>query len=155
MLKGSVQPLDTTTIALSDIILGDPVLGTTLSLGIDSVMLAPFEAISATRPMELYFQVMNRGHARDSKIDLRIRRMVHRDSVTNEVLALTSPMRLGVGITPIHRSIDLSRLEGSEYDIVVTVLDDHGEVLAGRSTTAFLAQQRTDSMGERVREDSP
>lgn len=139
-VEGTLLPLDTTAIALSDIILGDPALGTIMAIGTDSITLAPFEAISAAKPMELYFQVMNRGDERESRIDLRIRRMVHRDSVADEVLALAFPMTLPTGLTPIHRLVDLSRLAGSEYDIVVTVLDDSAGVLARRSTTAYLAQ---------------
>lgn len=139
-LEGSVEPLLADTVALSDVILGDAALGTFLPLGADSVMLAPFEVISAGRPIELFFQILNRGEAREGTIDLRIRRMVNRDSVADEVLALAFPVRVAAGITSIHRSVDFSRLKGSQYDLVTTVLDNSGRKLVTRTTTAFLAQ---------------
>lgn len=50
------------------------------------------------------------------------------------------PMTLEPGITPMQRFLDLSHLDGSEYDMVISVLDDEGTVIARRVSVIRLRQ---------------
>jgi hypothetical protein len=138
--KGRAVPLDTTAIAMSDVVLGDSALATAIELGERAALLAPHETVPSDRPVEMYLQVRNTGDERDVRFDLRILRMINRNPLRSEVLALRTPLRLQPGINPVQRFLDLSRLDGSEYDIVATVLDEHGAVLARRVTSVLLRQ---------------
>lgn len=142
--QGRVTPLDTAILAISDVVLGDSALATSMSLTGTEVLLAPHETVAASSPVAMFFQVKNRGEYREGHLELHILRRIGRDSLQGEGLDLRTPLVLQTGINAIQRVLDLSRLVGSEYDIVVTMLDEQGRVAAQRVTTVYLRQRTKD-----------
>ncbi|HEY4321810.1 MAG TPA: hypothetical protein VGM77_11620 [Gemmatimonadales bacterium] len=129
-------PLSTTTVALSDLVIGVANEGLTWRFHGTTIPLAPVAEFRRSVPMSLYYQVRNDGAAATTRATVAVYRLsTGEPAVLALQVATDQPVRHG--LTESTRSLDLSRLNTGSYRIEVSIAAGSGTPVR-RSTTFTL-----------------
>lgn len=118
------------SVALSDLIVGDAGQGPRWREGDLDVPLAPLGAIPRDRRASLFFQIRSVEAHAGARLRVAIIADRGRGTPDRPALQISAPQPFASGVSGVQRELDLRQLDAGQYRIRVTLLDANGGVLA-------------------------
>lgn len=118
-------------LVLSDVIIGDSTQHFAWVVPGDSIVLAPLGTVSHSVVLDLFFQLNARAARSDTRTSIAVYPLAGGTRAIEPALQIAWLEMTRSGITPVHRGLDISRLEVGEYELEIRVTS--GSDVAARS----------------------
>jgi hypothetical protein len=123
---GRAIPLESVAgVRVSDLVIGTAAAPLRLAVADQSVPLDPGSIIPLDADVELFFQVLVEGEAREVNLRIAVKPLRRLDPTELEQAGLSFgfPTQLSAGLNNIHRFLDVSSLEKGNYTLEVSIVD--------------------------------
>jgi len=132
VVADSAQPLGDGPLTLSDVVIGDSTQHFAWIVLGDSIVLAPRGLVSRNIVVDLFVQLRSTIEVKDARTSVAVFRVNGNRRAVEPDLQIAWQGVVVPGITPIHRGLDISRLDVGEYDLVITVNGGGSETVRSR-----------------------
>jgi hypothetical protein len=123
VVTGASESIDDGPLMLSDIALGAPSQGQTWRLGTDGISLMPLGEVNHRDLLELFVQARSDIRRADLRLALAVYRTERGVRAPAPTIQVTSKVSMPAGITPIKRTIDLTKLPAGTYVLMLSLSD--------------------------------
>ncbi|MES1259793.1 MAG: hypothetical protein ABUL71_04295 [Gemmatimonadota bacterium] len=132
IVTDSAPPLGDGPLTLSDVVVGDSTQHFAWIVLEDSVVLAPRGSVSRNIVLDLFVQLRSSLDVKDARTTVAVFKLTGSGRATEPDLQIAWQGTVAHGITPIHRGLDISRLDVGEYELVITVNGGGNETVRSR-----------------------
>lgn len=131
LVSENASPLGDGPLVLSDVVIGDSAQHFAWIVPGDSIVLAPLGTASPSVVLDLFFQLNSRVDRNDARTSIAVYPIAAGKRGAEPALQIAWIGNTQRGLTPIHRGLDISRLEVGVYDLEIRV--SSGSDVAARS----------------------